>query len=81
MPAGFAEKWDKPFFTISFVIPVSFLEGLYGKLDIQPGYRMAGNFQKCGDKTENPHCGCWNPILSPEPDFHRPECFGELVIV
>ncbi len=36
------------------------------------------NFYKCGDKTAVPHYTCWNPILLPEPDFHRPDFFGRL---
>jgi hypothetical protein len=40
--------------------------------------KIQGNFYKCADKTENPHYLSWNPIATPEPDFHRPEFFGEL---
>lgn len=80
VPPHGANAWKEPFYTVGFVIPVSFLEGLYGRLDLRPGSRMAGNFQSCGDKTPNPHYGCWNPILTPAPDFHRPEFFGDLVI-
>ena len=40
-----------------------------------------GNFYKCGDETKTPHYGSWNPIENPTPDFHRPEGFGELVIL
>ncbi|MDR1403551.1 MAG: hypothetical protein LBJ60_07630 [Tannerellaceae bacterium] len=40
--------------------------------------KILGNFYKCADKTENPHYLSWNPITTPEPDFHRPEFFGEL---
>lgn len=39
---------------------------------------LRGNFYKCGDKTSHPHFLSWNPIVAPQPDFHRPECFGEL---
>jgi hypothetical protein len=42
---------------------------------------ITGNFYKCGDETEYPHFGCWNLIASPVPDFHRPEYFGEIVLV
>lgn len=44
------------------------------------GTCVRGNFYKCGDKTEHPHFGCWNPIHWHEPDFHRPEFFGEIVL-
>ena len=38
------------------------------------------NFYKCGDKTAHPHYLSWSPIDTPNPDFHRPEFFGELVL-
>ena len=37
-----------------------------------------GNFHRCGGRTE-PQFACWNPIDSPNPDYHRPEQFGELM--
>jgi len=42
------------------------------------GFRMRGNFYKCGDNLETPHYLSWNPVLTEQPDFHRPEFFGEL---
>jgi hypothetical protein len=48
--------------------------------DFSSGKRMKGNFQKCGDKTKFPHYGSWNRIDTPEPDFHRPEYFGDLIL-
>lgn len=80
VPPYGSSAWDKPFYTVQFAIPVEFLEGLYGKLELRSGAVMAGNFQKCGEKTANPHYGVWNPILTAEPDFHRPEFFGSLII-
>jgi hypothetical protein len=80
VPAGGASAWKEPFYRIGFSIPVSFLEGLYGPLGLGCGSRLAGNFQKCGENTANPHYGCWNPILTPAPDFHRPEFFGDIII-
>ena len=38
---------------------------------------MRGNFYKC-DESVHPHFGVWNPVATPQPDFHRPECFGIL---
>ena len=39
---------------------------------------LKANFYKCGDHTAHPHYVSWSPIDTPEPDFHRPECFGTL---
>lgn len=40
--------------------------------------KILGNFFKCADATVAPHFLSWSPIDTPEPDFHRPEFFGEL---
>ena len=42
------------------------------------GRKMRANFYKCGDKMATPHFISWNPIGCPNPDFHRPEYFGEI---
>lgn len=43
------------------------------------GKSMRANFYKCGDNLPTPHFLSWNAIDWPEPSFHRPEFFGELV--
>jgi len=40
--------------------------------------KIYGNFYKCADGTNSPHYVTWNQVLTPEPDFHCPEFFGEL---
>ena len=40
--------------------------------------KLRGNFYKCGDLTAHPHFASWAPIGTGNPDFHRPEFFGEL---
>ncbi|MBR4756842.1 MAG: hypothetical protein IK076_07865, partial [Bacteroidales bacterium] len=40
---------------------------------------LRGNFYKCGDLTAHPHFLSWNPVGTPNPDFHRPEFFGEFL--
>ena len=42
--------------------------------------RLLANFYKCGDKTAVPHFLSWSPVRVPNPDFHRPEFFGELIL-
>ena len=42
---------------------------------------MRGNFYKCGDLTQQEHYLAWNRVACAEPDFHRPEFFGELEFV
>jgi hypothetical protein len=62
-------------------IPFSFLDELRFPINFQSGHRMTGNFNKCGDLTQTPHYGVWSPIDWPQPDFHRPEFFSELVLL
>ena len=42
---------------------------------------MRGNFNKCASATSQPHYLSWAPVSSPAPDFHRPDCFGTIVLV
>lgn len=42
------------------------------------GKTFRANFYKCGDKLTVPHYVTWNPINTPNPDYHRPEFFGLL---
>ena len=43
--------------------------------------KLRANFYKCGDCTAHPHFLSWSPIDTPNPDFHRPDFFGELLLV
>ena len=55
------------------VVPFELLD-LPGKPE-----RLRANFYKCGDKCEKMHFLSWNPIEIPNPDFHRPDFFGEII--
>jgi len=67
-----SESW-----TLHMKLPVEFFEKYYGERFIKE--RAIGNFYKCGDETEFEHYGVWNYIHNPEPDFHLPQYFGELI--
>ena len=60
----------------AYRIPVSFLREFYPAFECRGILRA--NVYKCGDKTPHPHYLAWNPVNTPAPDFHRPECFGEM---
>ena len=45
------------------------------------GKKLRANFNKCGDKLSVPHFLTWNPVNTENPDFHRPEFFGELLFL
>lgn len=42
---------------------------------------MTGNFYKCASATSQPHYLSWNAVSAPQPDFHRPECFGDIILM
>lgn len=42
---------------------------------------LRANLYKCGDKTAHPHFVSWAPIAEPQPAFHRPQFFGELILL
>ena len=66
--------------SVEVFFSVNIVEKLFGVREFPKGYRFKGNFYKCGDETAVPHFGSWAPIDLPEPDFHCPAYFGDLVI-
>lgn len=40
---------------------------------------IKGNFYKCGDSAKFPHYGSHFPVKTENPDFHRPEFFGDII--
>lgn len=64
---------------VALVIPVTVFDKY--PLRLKAGTVLFANFYKCGDGLPVPHFVSWNPIYTEQPDFHRPECFGELVLL
>lgn len=64
-------QWD-----LQVKIPVEVL--VFNKIEDLSGLTGHGNFYKCGDKLENPHFLSWEPVRTPNPDFHLPVHFGQL---
>ena len=62
--------------SLTLAIPFD-IYGLDGA--VVSGKTLRANFYKCGDNMPTPHFVSWSPIGCPQPDFHRPEYFGELV--
>jgi hypothetical protein len=42
------------------------------------GMTCTANFYKCGDLLPEPHFVTWNPVVTPQPDYHHPEFFGKI---
>lgn len=72
LPAEDPVSWE-----VSLIVPVE----TYFASDLKSfsGVKARCNFYKCGDKLPTPHFLSWNPIGTPNPDFHCPEYFGDIV--
>ncbi len=71
-----ADAWS-----ILACIPLELLAAILGApVEVTHGFAFRGNFYKCGDETAIPHYGMWNPVGTEQPDFHRPEYFGDLMV-
>ena len=69
---------DEESWSMELFVPLAGIAALYGRESYQSGDVIKANFYKCGDETAIPHYGMWNEIDLPQPDFHRPEFFGEI---
>lgn len=74
-----SEKTGEFSWTLTIAIPFS----VFFKHDVKDikGKSFRANFYKCGDKLSVPHYVTWNPIGTKNPDYHRPEYFGQLNFV
>lgn len=74
--ACFAERPGPVAWQMALLVPVTaFFRHDIGALS---GQTWRANVYKCGDKLRRPHFVSWASIDTPEPDFHRPEFFGEI---
>ena len=69
-----AQGWE-----LTYQIPFDFIRLYCPDFVAAEGKKMRANFYKCGDLTPVVHYFSWNPVETPQPDFHRPEYFGELI--
>lgn len=79
LPAVRSERSDDHWSVDAF-FTLAQIETLFGKSVFNAGDVIKGNFYKCGDETPIPHFGMWSPVELEQPDFHRPEFFGTLII-
>lgn len=73
-----SDRW-----TLDLSVPFALIQRRFPGFCPQSGTVMHGNFYKCGDETAQPHFGCRFSIDAsqvPEPNFHRPEYFGALIL-
>ena len=74
----FGDRAEQTAWELVLVIPKT----VFSKYPIrlERGGKLRANFYKCGDDLPVPHFVSWNPINTEKPNFHRPECFGEVVL-
>lgn len=69
------ESTDDQHWSAQITLPFATIERFTNET-LNPNKWFA-NFYRCGGRTE-PQYAAWNMIDSKEPDYHRPESFGEL---
>lgn len=75
----FGVKDEPTAWELALVIP-SEVFASHHPLDLKEGAHLRANFYKCGDDLPVPHYVSWNAIEADKPNFHSPECFGEVVL-
>jgi len=72
------ESKDDTHWTVEIELPFAVIGQLTGEPINKD--KWFANFYRCGGRTE-PQYAVWHNIDAPEPDYHRPEQFGELVFI
>lgn len=75
----FEERCEPTAWEVALVIPAALF--VAHPIRLEAGAVLRANFYKCGDELCVPHFLSWNPIEVSQPDFHRPEYFGELELM
>jgi hypothetical protein len=75
--ACITNKPDNIHWELTLIIPASVF--VYHNITLLKGAECKANFYKCGDGLHEPHFIAWSAIESPEPDFHLPQFFGDIV--
>jgi len=63
--------------TLMLVIPIQIF--CFHQADVLKGRKCRLNFYKCGDDLTQPHFLAWKNIVTPQPDFHQPDFFGDAI--
>lgn len=64
----------------TYEIPFSFISKYIPGYEPKNGDVIKTNLYKCGDETAEPHLLSHFKVGCPNPDFHRPEYFGEMML-
>lgn len=75
----FPEIQEEIIWVVEYRLPFSILANYSECEPPVPGSTWRANFYKCADASSHPHWLSWAAVATPQPDFHRPEFFGQLV--
>lgn len=67
------DRWN-----LSFRLPLSILEGIYGIAGFGPSDTFSCNFYKISEDPAIEHYAAMSPVRSEAPDFHKPEFFEKV---
>lgn len=70
---------ENGWWAVSYTVPMDWIAQICRGNRPAPGDQWIGNFYSC-DESIHPHFGCHFEITSDEPDFHRPEWFGRMIL-
>lgn len=65
---------------VFYKIPVSLINIFFPGYQLKSGMILYANSYKCGDETVKPHFISWNFVDVPQPSFHQPTHFGEMIL-
>lgn len=67
---------------VAYQVPVTYFKQFAPGFSLYDGLTLPANFYKCGDATEHPHYGCWNPIRPEvkQPNFYHICDFGQVLL-
>lgn len=68
------------FWEVRYTVPFTLIQKYIPEYRFEEGMTILANFYKCGNRTQFPHYGIWNPMPLEKPDFHRPEYFAPIVL-
>ena len=70
-----ADGWQ-----VTYTVPAAYIRLFFPSFQLKAGNVIMANCFKCGDLTVQEHYMSWNPIDVVDPDFHRPDFFGKMIL-
>ena len=76
----FTQRTDQGW-EIFYQIPYSFIRRYFPEFELHKGKILRANCFTCSDLAETPYYRSWCRVVNEPLSFHRPECFGIMIIV